>query len=85
MSSKSRKKAPRRLSATQQMNRDLLIFLWAWVSVTRPTVAQICAVKDEILSIADSVRRGLVNEKMIADQLAAEFDVLTDWARRDRG
>lgn len=85
MSSKSKRKAPKRLSSTQQMNRDLLIFLWAWVSVTKSTVAEIYAVKDEILSIADSVRRGLVNERMIAEQLAAECDVLTDWARRDRG
>lgn len=84
MSGKS-KHPPKRLSSTQQMNRDLLIFLWAWVSVTRPTVEQIYAVKDEILSVAESVRKGLVNERMIAEQLAAECDVLTDWARRDRG
>ena len=84
MSSKS-KKPPKRLSSTQQMNRDLLIFLWAWVSVTKPTVTQICAVKDEIIKLSDSVRRGLVNETMIARQLEEEFDVFTDWARRDRG
>ena len=85
MSSKSKRKAPRRLSSTQQMNRDLLIFLWAWVSVKKPTAAEIYAVKDEIIKVSDSVRRGLVNETMIAQQLAEEFDVLTDWARRDRG
>lgn len=84
MSSKS-KHPPKRLSATQQMNRDLLIFLWAWVSVTRPTVAQICAVKDEIFSLADSIRKGLVNERMIAEQLESECDILADWNRRDRG
>ena len=84
MSSKSKRK-PKRLSSTQQMNRDLLIFLWAWVSVHKPTAAEIYAVKDEIIKVSDSVRKGLVNETMIAQQLAEEFDVLTDWARRDRG
>ena len=84
MSSKS-KHPPKRLSPTQQMNRDLLIFLWAWVSVTKPTVMQIRAVADEIKKVADSVRRGLVNETMIARQLEDEFGVYTDWNRRDRG
>lgn len=84
MSSKS-KHPPKRLSPTQQMNRDLLIFLWAWVSVTKPTIDQIHAVADEIMKVADSVRRGLVNETMIARQLEEEFDVFTDWTRRDRG
>lgn len=84
MSNKS-KYPPKRLSPTQQMNRDLLIFLWAWVSVTKPTVVQIRAVADEIKTVADSVRRGLVNETMIARQLEDEFGVFTDWTRRDRG
>ena len=84
MSSKS-KHPPRRLSPTAQMNRDLLIFLWAWVSVTKPTIVQIHAVANEIKKVADSIRRGLVNERMIAEQLREEFDVFTDWTRRDRG
>lgn len=84
MSSKS-KHPPRRLSPTQQMNRDLLIFLWAWVSVAKPNIAQIHAVADEIKKVADSVRLGLVNERMIAEQLRDEFDVFTDWTKRDRG
>lgn len=84
MSSKS-KHPPRRLSPTAQMNRDLLIFLWAWVSVTKPSIAQIHAVADEIKKVADSVRQGLVNERMIAEQLRDEFDVFTDWTKRDRG
>ena len=84
MSSKS-KHPPRRLSPTAQMNRDLLTFLWAWVSVTKPTIVQIHAVADEIKKVADSVRQGLVNERMIAEQLRDEFDVFTDWAKRDRG
>ena len=84
MSNKS-KHPPKRLSPTQQMNRDLLIFLWAWVSVTKPTIGQIHAVADEIKKVADSIRRGLVNERMIAEQLREEFDVFTDWTRRDRG
>lgn len=84
MSSKS-KHPPKRLSPTQQMNRDLLIFLWAWVSVARPSREQIQAVANEIMSVADSVRKGLVNERMIAEQLFDEYDVLTDWNRRDRG
>ena len=84
MSSKSKQK-PRRLSPTQQMNRDLLIFLWAWVCVAKPSAVQINAVADEIKKLADSVRRGLVNETMIARQLETEFGVYTDWTRRDRG
>ena len=84
MSSKSKQK-PRRLSSTQQMNRDLLIFLWAWVCVAKPDAVQINAVADEIKKLADSVRRGLVNETMIARQLETEFGVYTDWNRRDRG
>ena len=84
MSSKS-KHPPRRLSPTAQMNRDLLIFLWAWVSVTKPTIVQFHAVADEIKAVADSIRKGLVNERMIAEQLRDEFDVFTDWSKRDRG
>ena len=84
MSSKS-KRPPKRLSPTQQMNRDLLIFLWAWANVVRPTPMQIYAVRDEILNISDSIRKGLVNERMIAEQLRDEYDILTDWNRRDRG
>ena len=84
MSSKS-KHPPKRLSPTQQMNRDLLIFLWAWVSVVRPSQEQIQAVAKEISSVSDSIRKGLVNERMIAEQLRDEYDILTDWNRRDRG
>lgn len=84
MSNKS-KRRPRKLSATAQMNRDLLIFLWAWTSVTKPTIVQIHAVRDEILNISESIRNGNLNERMIAEQLREEFDVFTDWTRRDRG
>lgn len=84
MSNKS-KRRPRKLSATAQMNRDLLIFLWAWTSVTKPTPMQIYAVRDEILNISESIRNGNLNERMIAEQLELECDILTDWNRRDRG
>lgn len=84
MSSKS-KKPQKRLSRTAQMNRDLLIFLWAWVSVVKPTTDQVRAVADEIIKVSDSVCKGLVNETMIARQLAEEFNVYVDWDRRDRG
>lgn len=84
MSSKS-KHPPRRLSNTAQMNRDLLIFLWAWVTVAKPGLPQIRAVADEIKNVAESLRRGLINETMIARQLESEYDVFTDWTRRDRG
>ena len=84
VSSKS-KHPPKRLSPAQQMNRDLLIFLWAWANVVRPTPMQIYAVRDEILNISESIRKGNLNERMIAEQLELECDILTDWNRRDRG
>lgn len=83
MSSKS-KKAPRRLSAADLGNRYLLLFVWAWVSVCRPTVGEILKVKAEILNVSESMRMGLVNERMIAEQLRDEYGLATDWARRDR-
>ena len=73
------------MNATQMMNRDLMIFLWGWVSVEHPDPARILAVKAEILNICDSIRKGLVNETMIARALEEEFNLLTDWTRRDRG
>lgn len=82
MSGKS--KRPRRWNRTAQMNADLLVFLWAWVSTCHPGVDEILAVKAEILNISDSIRRGNVTLDMINKQLLAECDLLTDWARRDR-
>ena len=84
MSSKS-KRPPRRLSATDLGNRYLLLFIWAWVSVCKPSVGDILAVKAEILNVSESMRQGLVNERMIAEQLEAEYGLRTDWQRRDRG
>ena len=84
MSSKS-KKPQRRLNATELGNRFLLLFIWAWVSVSHPTVEAILAVKAEILNVSESMRKGLVNERMIAEQLEAEYGLRTDWVRRDRG
>lgn len=85
MSGKSKRKGTRRMSAAELMNRDLLIFLWAWVSVEHPDPARILAVKAEILNLSGSIRKGLVNLTMVAEQLRDECDLLTDWARRDRG
>ena len=84
VSSKS-KRPPRRLNASELGNRFLLIFVWAWVSVSHPSYEEIMAVKAEILNISESLRQGLVNERMIAEQLRDEYDLLTDWVRRDRG
>ena len=83
MSSKS-KHPPRRLSATDLGNRFLLLFVWAWVSVCHPSAEEILAVKAEILTVSDSMRKGLANERMIAEQLREEYGLVTDWARRDR-
>ena len=55
------------------------------VSVVKPTTVQVHAVADEIIKVSDSVCKGLVNETMIARQLAEEFNVYVDWDRRDRG
>lgn len=83
MSNKSKK--PRRWSRTEQSNADLLIFLWAWVSICHPSLEEILAVKAEILNVSDSVRQGNVTLDMINRQLLDECDLMTDWARRDRG
>ena len=83
MSSKSKK--PRRRNRTEQSNADLLLFLWAWVSVCHPSLEEILAVKREILNVSDSVRRGNVTLDMINRQMLDECDLMTDWARRDRG
>lgn len=83
MSSKSKK--PKRWSRTEQSNADLLVFLWAWVSTCHPSLEEILAVKREILNVSDSVRQGNVTLDMINRQLLDECDLMTDWARRDRG
>ena len=83
MSNKSKK--PKRWSRTEQSNADLLLFLWAWVSVCHPSLEEILAVKAEILNVSDSVRQGNVTLDMINRQLLDECDLMTDWARRDRG
>lgn len=83
MSNKSKK--PRRWSRTEQSNADLLVFLWAWVSICHPSLEEILAVKAEILNVSDSVRAGNVTLDMINRQLLDECDLMTDWARRDRG
>ena len=84
MSGKS-KRPPRRLNASELGNGYLLLFVWAWVSVCKPSVGDIMAVKAEILNVSESLRRGLVNERMIAEQLETEYGLRTDWQRRDRG
>lgn len=83
MSSKS--KRPKRWSRTEQSNADLLVFLWAWVSRCHPSVEEILAVKAEILNVSESVRAGNLTLDMINRQLLDECQLLTDWARRDRG
>lgn len=72
------------MSKTELSNRLLLVFVWAWVNVCHPTVGEILAVKKEILNVSESMRLGLINERMIAEQLRDEYGLATDWARRDR-
>ena len=55
------------------------------MSVCHPTLDEILAVKREILNVSDSVRAGNVTLDMINRQLLDECDLMTDWARRDRG
>lgn len=83
MSNKS--KRGKRWSRTDQSNADLLIFLWAWVSKCHPSLEEILRVKAEILNVSESVRSGNVTLDMINRQLLDECDLMTDWARRDRG
>ena len=83
MSNKSKK--PRRWSRTQQINEDLLVFLWSWVSTCHPDLNEILRVKAEMANITESLRAGTVTLDMINRQLLEECDLMTDWARRDRG
>lgn len=83
MSSKS-KRQPKRWRRAEQINADLLVFLWSWVSTCHPSVEEILAVKAEIANVSESVRRGNLTLDMINRQLLAECDLMTDWARRDR-
>lgn len=84
MSNKSKRQG-RRWSRTQQINEDLLVFLWSWVSTCHPSVAEILRVKAEMANITESLRAGTVTLDMINRQLIDECDLMTDWARRDRG
>lgn len=84
MSNKS-KRPQRRQSTTALGNRHLLVFLWAWASVCKPSKEQLVAVTHEILNVLDSIRKGTLRESDIAAALRDECDILTDWKRRDRG
>ena len=84
MSGKS-KRPPRRQSTTALGNRYLLVFLWAWASVCKPSKEQLAAVTAEILNVLDSIRKGTLKESDIAEALKDECQILTDWQRRDRG
>ena len=83
MSNKS--KRPRKWSRTAQINSDLLVFFWAWVSKTHPDIDQIREVMGEVVNVSESLRAGRVSLDDINRQLADEFGIMTDWARRDRG
>ena len=84
MSSKS-KKPGKKWSPVAQRNRDLLVFVWAWVSVAHPSVGEILRVKEEILNVCESLRLGTVTEAMIVEQLREECSLSVDWDRRERG
>lgn len=84
MSSKS-KHPPKRKSTGQIINRCLLMFTWAWVSVCQPTREQMEAVQAEIRNVAGSFRAGTLNERSVAEALVSEYGCVTDWERRDRG
>ena len=83
MSNKS--KRPPRWSRTAQRNADLLVFIWAWVSVCDPEISDILRVKAEILNVCESLAAGNLTLDMINRQLINEFGLATDWARRARG
>lgn len=86
MSSKS-KQRPREKSSTRIFNEALMVFLWAWVSVAQPDELTINRVSAEILNVVQSLhaKPQRVSLDMINKQLLEEFNVQTDWARRDRG
>lgn len=56
----------------------------AWVSVCQPSVADILRVKAEIFNVCDSLASGNLTLDMVNRQLLDEFDLFTDWARRDK-
>ena len=84
MSGKSKRQV-RRWSRTQQINEDLLVFLWSWVSTCHPDLNEILRVKAAMTNITESLRAGTVTLDMINKQLIEECNLMTDWARRDRG
>lgn len=84
MSSKS-KRAPRKHTTQDIINRCLLMFTWAWVSTCHPTQDEMSAVQAEIMNVAGSFRAGTLNERAIVDTLKEEYGCATDWERRSRG
>ena len=68
-----------------ERNADLLVFVWAWVSVCDPEISDILRVKAEIVNVCESLAAGNLTLDMINRQLMDEFGLATDWARRDRG
>lgn len=83
MSGKSKK--PQKWSRTAQRNADLLVFVWAWVSVCDPPISDLLRVKAEIFNVCESLASGNLTLDMINRQLMDEFELFTDWARRDKG
>jgi len=81
------KRQPKRKSNARLYNESLAVFLWAWISRTKPDNDTVQAVSDEIRSVVESLNATpkRVSIDMVVKQLEEEYDVRCDWLRRDRG
>ena len=84
MSGKSKRRGVHKAGQTEVFNRCLLCMLWAIVEVLRPQIGVLQAIKEEAFKVFSSLKEGRLTDAQIVAQLRDEYDILTDWSRRDR-
>lgn len=84
MSGKSKRRGTHKAGQTEVFNRCLLCMLWAIVEVLRPQIGVLQAIKEEAFKVFSSLKEGRLTDAQIVAQLRDEYDILTDWSRRDR-
>lgn len=84
MSGKSKRKGAHKAGQTEVFNRCLLCMLWAIVEVLHPQIGVLQAIKEEAFKVFSSLKEGRLTDAQIVAQLRDEYDILTDWSRRDR-
>lgn len=84
MSGKSKRKGAHKAGQVEVFNRCLLCMLWAIVEVLHPQIGVLQAIKEEAFKVFESLKAGRLTDAQIVAQLRDEYDILTDWSRRDR-